>query len=90
MLISVPRRPPTQLTKGRLRRFVAPLQAAHIASEPHLFIENDKAPPESIAAAVESVAKQVDATMVVVARSNKASLLACIPRTSVPWQPQMQ
>ena len=57
--------------QSRFCRFVAPLQAAHIAFEPHLFMENDKAPPESIATAIDSVAKDVNATMIVIARSNK-------------------
>ena len=52
-------------------RFVAPLQAAHIAFQPHLFVDDEQAPPESIAAAVDGVAKEVDGTMIIVARSNK-------------------
>ncbi|KAK9786674.1 hypothetical protein WJX73_005412 [Symbiochloris irregularis] len=72
-------------------KFVAPLQAAHIAFEPHLFMENDKAPPESIAAAVDSVAKDVNATMIVIARSNKSSVQkffvgsVAAKVTALPW-----
>ena len=55
-------------------RFAGPLQAAHISFQPHLFVDNDNTPPETIAAAVDGVAKEVQATRVVVARSNKVGL----------------
>ena len=63
--------PFSNIKQKTLCRFVAPLQAAHIRYQPHLFVETENAPPESIAELVNGVAKEVGCTLIAVARSNK-------------------